>query len=87
VRSPQSAASPPLTVAVKKREIALIQLNLKKQIQGDIKRYGSTLKQYKSGKAKGGEVGSRGRLFDRNDHTARHLENVIRELRALLRDG
>jgi hypothetical protein len=73
-----------------KTEIAVIQPNLKKQIQGDIKRYRSILKNYKSGKAKTGEVGSRGRIIDRADradHTARHLENVIRELLALLRDG
>lgn len=65
----------------------MIQLSLKKQIQGDIKRYTSIFKKYKSGKAKVGEIDSRNRLFARNDHTARHLENVIRELRALLRDG
>jgi hypothetical protein len=70
-----------------KTEIALIQPNLKKQIQGDIKRYRSILKQYKSGKAKTGEVGSRGSLLGRNDHTARHLDNVVRELLASLRDG
>jgi len=64
----------------------VLQLSLKKQIQGDIKGYRSILQKYKSGKAKSGEVGSRNRLFYRNDHTARHLENVIRELRALLRD-
>ena len=65
----------------------MIQLSLKKQIQGDIKRYTSILKKYKSGKAKVGEIDSRNRLFARNDHTARHLEIVIRGLRALLRDG
>ena len=68
----------------------MVPLNLNKQIQSDIKRYTSLLKKYKSGKAKTGEVASRGRIIDRadrTDHVARHLENVIRELGALLRDG
>jgi hypothetical protein len=52
----------------------------------DIERYTSILERYKFDKAKTGDVGTLGVLSDTTDETARHLENVTRELRALLRD-
>jgi hypothetical protein len=56
------------------------------QIRNDIKRYTSILEQYNFGKAKTGEVNNLGMLSDTPDESARHLENVIREFSALLRD-
>ena len=55
-------------------------------IRNDIQRYTSILEQYKSDKAKTGEVHNLGVLGDSTDESARHLGNVIRELSALLRD-
>ena len=63
------------------------QINLNREIESDIKRYTSILAMYKSGKLKSGDVEGQEHLIERKSQIARHLENVIRELRALLRDG
>jgi hypothetical protein len=45
------------------------------------------LERYKSGKSKVGDLGGQGELIGNTYEVARHLENIIRELRALLRDS
>jgi hypothetical protein len=60
-------------------------IDLRKEVELDIERYKKLLQMYKSGKAKTGNVDSQGRVAD-TTNVARHLDNVIRELRALLRD-
>ncbi len=62
-------------------------INLKHEIEKDIGRYSKILEQYKSGTLKTGEVEGQDHLVDKTSEVARHLENIIRELRALLRDG
>ncbi len=62
-------------------------INLKHEIEKDIGRYSKILEQYKSGILKTGEVEGQDHLIDKASEVARHLENIIRELRALLRDG
>jgi len=56
------------------------------EIRSDIDRYSSILGNYEFGRAKAGEIGKQQLPSDATDEIARHLENVIRELRALLRD-
>jgi hypothetical protein len=62
-------------------------IDLKREVESDIKRYSSILEMYRSGKVKTGEVEGQAHLIEQTSEIARHLENVIRELRALLRDG
>lgn len=62
-------------------------IDLKREVEKDIKRYSSILESYKSGKLKTGHLEGRHDLLDTSSHVALHLENIIRELRALLRDG
>ena len=62
-------------------------IDLKHEIEKDIKRYTSVLESYKSGKLKTGDLEGRHDLVDKSSQVALHLENIIRELRALLRDG
>jgi hypothetical protein len=63
-------------------------LNLESTIKADVERYKRILKLYSSQQASTGES----MADDSDDHTEntketeRHLENVIRELEALLRD-
>ena len=61
--------------------------NLKHEIEKDVGRYSKILEQYKSGTLKTGEIEGQDHLIDKTSEVARHLENIIRELRALLRDG
>jgi hypothetical protein len=62
-------------------------VNLKREIENDIERYLKILEQYRSGTLKTGEVEGQSHLIDKTSEVARHLENVISELRAFLRDG
>jgi hypothetical protein len=62
-------------------------INLKHEIEKDIERYSAILEQYKSGKLKTGNLEGQDHLLDKTTDVARHLENIIRELKALLRDG
>ena len=62
-------------------------INLKREIEKAIERYSLILEMYKSGRLKTGNVEGRNDLIDKTGQVARHLENIIRELRALLRDG
>jgi len=62
-------------------------INLKHEIEKDVGRYSKILEQYNSGTLKTGEVEGQDHLIDKTSEVARHLENIIRELRALLRDG
>lgn len=61
--------------------------DLKKTIEADIQRYARMLKMYESGELETTQVEGREALIDSNSEVHRHLQNVIRELRALLRDG
>jgi hypothetical protein len=58
-------------------------INLKNEIDADIKRYASMLEQFKSGTSKVGEVDNNGHLTDDTPSMIAHLEDIIRELRAL----
>jgi hypothetical protein len=60
------------------------QINIDDQIKADIERYTSMLEMFKSGKAKTGELDN-GNLADKTPEAIQHVENIIRELRALLR--
>ncbi|HEY6024726.1 MAG TPA: hypothetical protein VIV34_11205 [Pseudolabrys sp.] len=62
-------------------------IDLKREIENDIQRYLKILEQYRMGTLKTGEVEGQGHLVDKTSEVARHLENIISELRALLRDG
>jgi hypothetical protein len=62
-------------------------INLKHEVEKDIERYSSILESYNSGKLKTGTLEGRNDLIDKSSQVALHLENIIRELRALLRDG
>ena len=62
-------------------------IDLKREIERDIERYSSILEKYKSGKLKTENLEGRDHLLDKTTDVARHLENIIRELQALLRDG
>ena len=62
-------------------------IDLKHEIEKDIERYSSILEKYKSGKFETGNLEGQEHLLDKNTDVARHLENIIRELQALLRDG
>ena len=63
------------------------EMDLKHEIEKDIERYSAILEKYKSGKLKIGNVEGQEHLLGKTTDVARHLENIIRELRALLRDG
>jgi hypothetical protein len=62
-------------------------IDLKLEIERDIERYSAILEKYESGKLKTGSLEGQGHLIDKTTEVARHLENIIRELQALLRDG
>jgi hypothetical protein len=61
------------------------ELNFDAAIRSDVDRYKRLLAKYRSGTAKSGEL-VRGGIVENTKETERHLENVIRELEALLRD-
>jgi hypothetical protein len=61
-------------------------IKLELEVQRDLVRYERLLEQYRSGGAVVSEQGPRGFLKDTSGAIDRHLENVIREFRALLRD-
>jgi len=69
------------------REDGMNRIDLKHEIEKDIERYSSILEMYKTGKLKTGNIEGQDRLIDQSGEVARHLENIIRELQALLRDG
>jgi hypothetical protein len=60
-------------------------LDLEAVITADVERYQRLLDKYRAGKAMTGEL-VKGAIVDTTKETERHLENVIRELKALLRD-
>ena len=62
-------------------------IDLKLQVEKDIERYSAILEKYKSGKLKTENLEGQDHLLDKTTDVARHLENIIRELQALLRDG
>jgi hypothetical protein len=62
-------------------------IDLKREVEKDIERYSSILERYNSGRLKTGNLEGRNDLIDKSSQVALHLENIIRELRALLRDG
>lgn len=62
-------------------------IDLKREIESDIERYSAILAMYKSGNVASEGVEGQAHLIERTSQVVRHLENVIRELRALLRDG
>lgn len=62
-------------------------INLKHEIEKDIERYSAILEKYKTGKLKTENLEGQDHLLDKTTDVARHLENIIRELQALLRDG
>ena len=62
-------------------------IDLKLQVEKDIERYSSILEKYRSGNLKTGNLEGQDHLLDKTTDVARHLENIIRELQALLRDG
>ena len=62
-------------------------MDLKHEIEKDIERYSSILEKYKSGKLKTGDLEGQDHRLDKTTDVSRHLENIIRELQALLRDG
>jgi hypothetical protein len=61
-------------------------IDLEQQIRADIDRYQKMLIMYRSDQARTGELGAGISLNDNAKEVERHLENVIRELEALLRD-
>jgi len=63
------------------------EMDLKHEIEKDIERYSSILEKYKSGKLVTGDLEGQDHLLDKTTDVSRHLENIIRELQALLRDG
>jgi hypothetical protein len=65
----------------------LTPIDLKLEIEKDIERYWAILEKYKSDKLKTGNLEGQDHLLDRTTDVARHLENIVRELHALLRDG
>lgn len=70
-----------------KREDGMNRIDLKREIEKDIERYSSILEMYKTGKLKTGNIEGQDQLIEQSGEVARHLENIIRELQALLRDG
>ena len=62
-------------------------IDLKREVEKDIERYSSILERYNSGRLKTGNLEGRNDLIDKSSQVELHLENIIRELRALLRDG
>jgi hypothetical protein len=60
-------------------------LNLEPEIRADIERYKRMLEMYRSRKARTGALVS-GEFTENTKETERHLDNVIKELEALLRD-
>ena len=65
----------------------MTEMDLKHEIEKDIERYSSILEKYKSGKLVTGDLEGQDHLLDKTTDVSRHLENIIRELQALLRDG
>ena len=65
----------------------MTEMDLKHEIEKDVERYSSILEKYKSGKLETGDLEGQNHLLDKTTDVARHLENIIRELQALLRDG
>ena len=63
------------------------EMDLKHEIEKDVERYSSILEKYKSGKLETGNLEGQEHPLDKSTDVARHLENIIRELQALLRDG
>jgi hypothetical protein len=61
--------------------------DLKKMIEADIQRYEHMLEMYETGSLETARVEGRHELIASSSEIHRHLQNVIRELRALLRDG
>ena len=64
----------------------MIAIDLRKEVELDIERYKKLLQMYKSEKARTGDVDNQGQVTGTTTSVPRHLDNVIRELRALLRD-
>jgi hypothetical protein len=64
----------------------MLTLDLNKEVRADINRYTKMLIMHRSGQALTGELAPGGSLINTKE-VERHLENVIRELEALLRDG
>ena len=62
-------------------------IDLKREVEKDIERYSSILERYNSGRLKTRNLEGRNDLIDKSSQVELHLENIIRELRALLRDG
>jgi hypothetical protein len=62
-------------------------IKLELEVQRDLARYERLLEQYRCGEAPVSEQGPQGFLKDTSGATDRHLENLIREFRALLRDS
>ena len=62
-------------------------IDLKREVEKDIERYSSILERYNSGRLKTRNLEGRNDLIDNSSEVELHLENIIRELRALLRDG
>ena len=62
-------------------------IDLKREVEKDIERYSSILERYNSGRLKTGNLEGRNDLIDKSSQVELHLENIIRKLRALLRDG
>jgi hypothetical protein len=68
----------------RQKEQRLEELRLEETIRADIQRYKDMLNMYRSEQT---ETADRERgFFENTKETERHLENVIRELEALLRD-
>jgi hypothetical protein len=60
--------------------------DLAEEVRRDISRYDQLIDQYRSGDAVVPEHGPRGFFVNTSGAIERHLENVVRELKALLRD-
>jgi len=61
--------------------------DLRKTIEADIQRYAHMLEMYETGSLETAQVEGRHELIASRSEIHRHLQNVIKELRALLRDG
>lgn len=61
--------------------------DLKKTIEADIQRYARLLEIYETGGLETTQVEGRDELIGSSTEIHRHLQNVLSELRALLRDG
>jgi hypothetical protein len=58
---------------------------LRKQILADVERYSRMAEMYKSGEFKTHEADQSGNELDTTDNTVRCIENIIREMRELLK--